>query len=253
MKKIIAIFVLAVMFAACEEEEKTIEFQQYSVERSFEDCNPENGDCTFISLTYPLIATEADQAEKINSKIEQHIIEIVDFQDGDSITSPEEMAGIFIASYAENLEEFPEYALPWEAVIFGEVSLKTASLISVKFDSQLFTGGAHGYGSISFLNFDPNTGKTFSQKQLFTAEFRSFMEKEFRKRQEIPADVPINSTGMFFEEDEFQLPANIGFTEDKLVLHYNPYEIAAYSEGTLKFEFPYSEVKDFLKINLKAE
>ena len=54
---------------------------------------------------------------------------------------------------------------------------------------------------------------------------------------------------MFFENDEFHLPANIGFREDKLILTYNPYEIAAYVEGQKTYEYDLDEVSEYLKID----
>lgn len=253
MKKYISILLIALVFTACEEEkEKSLEFEQYSLDRSFNDCDPEQGDCTFISLNYPLAINDNEQAKRMNKEIEKHIIEIVDYQESDSIETPEGMAEAFLKNYGETASEFPEYELPWEVTVSGDMSLKSEKLISVQFNAQLFTGGAHGYSSTTFLNFDPETGKTYSNKQLFTPEFRDFVEKEFRKEQEIPEGENINSTGMLFENDSFRLPENIGFTDKNIILYYNPYEVAAYAQGSLSMEFSYPEIQKYLKIKPKG-
>ena len=117
--------------------------------------------------------------------------------------------------------------------------------------SVIFTGGAHGYGSTSFFNFDPGTGETYEHRDLFTADFVRFAESSFRDRYDIPEGDPINSTGFWFENDTFHLPINIGITKEKVILIYNSYEIASYADGDFRFEFPLEEVAAFLKPELK--
>lgn len=255
MKKIIGILVLALLFTACEEEkEKELVFENYSVERSFKDCNPETDSaCTYIRLSYPLLVSEDDKGKSINRKIEQHVIEIVDFQESDSIETAEDMADAFIKDYSTTAKEFAEYELPWEASVYGDIMLKTTNLVSVRFDSEVFSGGAHGYSSVTFMNINPQSGNLYSENELFTPGFKDFAEDKFRQDQQIASDESINSTGMFFENDQFQLPENIGFSKDSIILHYNPYEIASYAQGSFRMEFSYEEVQKYLKIKLQPE
>lgn len=251
LKNFFYILLLAGLFSGCQGEEEPLDFINYSIERYFEDCQPESGNCTFISLNYPVATTNTQVAKNINEHIRQHLEEIVDFTEEAGIDSVEELAEGFIKNYERAVADFPESETPWEASVYGEVIFFTEKLISVKFDSDIFSGGAHGYSSTTFLNFDPETGDILTQEELFEEEFIVFVEKEFRQEQEIPSGQPINSTGLFFEDDRFQLPANIGFTEQKVVLHYNAYEIASYAEGSFSMEFSHEEVEDYLKIELQ--
>ena len=57
--------------------------------------------------------------------------------------------------------------------------------------------------------------------------FTVFAESAFRKQYGISSDAPINSTGFMFEDNQFQLPQNMGLTPQGMVLHYNPYEAAS--------------------------
>ena len=98
------------------------------------------------------------------------------------------------------------------------------------------------------MNFDPETGRLLSNKDLFSEGFKEFAEKRFREKNNIPENEPINSTGFFFEDDKFQLPKNIGFHSNKVVLRYNSYEIASYAEGNIQLEFKTQEVKKYFKI-----
>ena len=48
------------------------------------------------------------------------------------------------------------------------------------------------------------------------------------------------------ESDTFNLPENITYNEEGIVLLYNAYEIAPYATGILEFEIPYSEIENYL-------
>jgi len=81
--------------------------------------------------------------------------------------------------------------------------------------------------------------------------FESYAETAFRKKYEIPADVNINNTGFWFEDDKFHLPETVGFTADSLLLLYNPYEIASYAAGAVTLNIPLEEVSTFISIPVK--
>ena len=251
VKKSLLVLVFAVLFAACEEEKEPLKFTNYSVEKSYDACNPEEGNCTFISVNYPVAEGKNEAGERMNEEITNHIIQVVDYRDDKQIESIEGLADRFIENFENTANDFPEQNIPWEASVFGEISLRTEDLISFRFNSEIFTGGAHGYSSVSFLNFNPETGAPYSHEELFTSEFKEFFEEKFRQDQNIPQDEPINSNGLFFEDDKFVLPQNIGFTENELVLHYNAYEISSYADGNFTYRFPYAEVEEFLKVSLE--
>ncbi|MDT0645695.1 DUF3298 and DUF4163 domain-containing protein [Zunongwangia sp. F260] len=251
VRKILLVLIFTVLFTACEEEKEALEFTNYSVEKSYEACNPEEGECTFISINYPVAEGENEAAKEINRAITNHIIEVVDYRDDKKIESIEGLADRFIENFETTASDFPEYQIPSEASVLGEISLRTEDLISFRFSSEIFTGGAHGYSSVSFLNFNPETGATYSHEELFTSEFKEFFEEKFREDQNIPQNEPINSNGLFFEDDKFVLPQNIGFSQNELVLHYNAYEISSYADGNIIYRFPYAEVEEFLKVGLQ--
>lgn len=248
LKKFIAILFPALLFTACESEENPLEFEKVSIERTAGNCDPEKKSCTFISLNFPLAAGEDSASFKINERIKEHLFELIDFQENSGDSSLEELAEDFIKNYEEVSEDFPEADTPWEATVQGSITYSGEELLSIKFQADLFTGGAHGYNSVTWLNFDPGTGKILTTEVLFTTEFREFAEQAFRQEQQILTEESINSTGLLFEGDRFHLPQQIGFTEDKVLLHYNAYEIASFSQGAYNLEFSRSEIREYLKI-----
>jgi len=50
-----------------------------------------------------------------------------------------------------------------------------------------------------------------------------------------------------FEENQFRLPENIGLAADAIILHYNPYEVASYADGSLILEISLEKGLAFLE------
>ncbi|HSP11116.1 MAG TPA: DUF4163 domain-containing protein [Salegentibacter sp.] len=250
MKKLLPIFSLIFLFSACEQEAESLRFLNYAVERSSENCDPQTEKCSFINLNFPVASGNETREMNINKEIENHLSYILAYEDEPNIRSVEDMAEIFIQNYEETKKDFPGYNTAWEATIYGEISYETDKLVSIQFNSEVFEGGAHGYSSITWLNFNPETGVIYSQNEIFTEGFKSYIEDRFRKEQGVPEGESINSTGLLFENDEFHLPQNIGFDENKVILYYNAYEIAAYADGPYRMEFSHNEISDYIKIEL---
>ncbi len=241
---LISIFVVV----GCKNETPAPEFEVLMIEEvSFLDCNPEEENCAYISVHVPWLESSNSRNKRINRTIEDHVINLMDYEDESTARDMENMSKNFILNYEASSLEFPEYNIPWEANVEGKILTNTEEIISIQFDLALFTGGAHGYSSRSFLNIDPVSGEVFKSEDLFTSEFKSYAEDVFRKKHEIPDNESINSTGYFFENDKFHLPQNIGFVKNKIILRYNAYEVASYSEGGIQLEIPREEAKDFMK------
>ena len=50
------------------------------------------------------------------------------------------------------------------------------------------------------------------------------------------------------DDGNFVLNDNIGMTEDKVIVHYNPYEIAPYAQGPTTIELDKNALGDILKL-----
>jgi len=249
VKKLLLPFIIIVLLVGCKKEEQELKFEDLAIEQvSEENCIPEEENCTFISIQIPWAINTDTRSKKINQKVEKHIIQLIDSQEEHNLSSLEALSEKFIDDYEASSKEFPEYNIPWEASVVGKISHSSPDLVSIEFDLALFTGGAHGYTSVTYLNFNPKTGDQLLFKDLFKDEFKSYAEKLFRKKNDIPEDQSINSTGLLFENDTFQLPKNIGFSKNKIILRYNAYEVASYSEGGIQLEIPMKDVGEFIKI-----
>ena len=252
--KVFRLLLLLIIFSGCKkdkEEEKfsaALRFEKESlVKKAGENCDTADYDCTIIALDLVRAKGAEGVATQINRNLDEHIIKLISTQEDPQIKTLDSLADKFLTDYREAAENFSEEP-PWEAYVNEQVSFRSDSLISVKIITEIFSGGAHGYKTLSFLNFDPTLGKMLSKNDIFEEEFTAFAEQKFRQQQEIPEEDNINSTGFWFENETFSLPENIGFSEGNVVLVYNSYEIAPYAAGDIVLEIPLEEVRPFIRI-----
>ena len=70
---------------------------------------------------------------------------------------------------------------PWEVIINSEIVFQSMYVITIAIDSYTFTGGAHGNSVITLLNFDPETGNSYTQDDIFkkSNEFIELVKQSF--------------------------------------------------------------------------
>lgn len=245
MKQFPFLIFILLAFTSCSKE-LTFENETFE-EKSKIPCKK---DCPTINLDVPIAKNGKIIGDSINRKIFTVIKEIVYFGEKPSkIKDYRSLASSFIDSYEEMHQKFPTETFGWEAKIKGNVEFQSSQILNIRLDHYTFTGGAHGYQGYRSLLFNLKTGKTILSNQLFKNEneFKAFAEKAFRKKYKIPAEASINATGLMFENDQFQLPENIFYTNEGLLLYYNSYEAASYADGPKDILFSYDEVNKYLK------
>ena len=207
--------------------------------------------CPSISIKIPIAKDVPDVADNINKKVFSVLKEIIYFGEKPyAATNYNDLSTSFIDSYEKLQKEFPKDNFGWEAKIEGNVKYASDSIINIEIKHYTYTGGAHGYLGFRSLLFNPDTGKTIANSQLFKDQnaFKAFAENKFRVKYKIPKDKPINSTGYLFENNVFHLPLNIFYTDRGLLLYYNSYEVASYADGSKELLLSYNEVNPYLLI-----
>ena len=240
--------ILAFLFLTLTSCNKELSFKNETFEK--ESKIPCKKDCPKITLDVPVAKNIPVVADSINKKILSVLKEIIYFGEKPSDAKDyDSLAESFIASYEEMHKKFPGETYGWEAKVKGNVEYQSDHILNIKLDHYTFTGGAHGYQGFRSLIFNPNTGKTIFCDELFKneKEFKAFAEKEFRNKYKIPSKSNINATGLMFENDKFQLPQNIFYTDEGLLLYYNSYEAASYADGPKEILFPYDKISKYLK------
>lgn len=250
MKKISFFAVVAVMMFSCAEDQSdslVFSVQEFSSE-DFTAC--ENQKCPTLDIGYLEAEGKEAISEKINEQLEKDRIQLFAADpDQPAPATLETALQEFIAKYQEFNEDYPEFPAGYELRISEDIAYRTEKILVVKTKHYLFTGGAHGYGGTNFSTFSVDTGKLLEPSELFEnlPAFTKYAEAKFRDKYKIPKGTNINSTGFFFENDQFSLPNNLAILKDEVVLIYNPYEAAAYAYGVLELRFPKTAVKQWLR------
>lgn len=251
LSRVTLVLLTILLLASCNKQPLTITSEGFS-ETSLEACKKVT--CPEITVDYFKVSGDEDIAGLINSDIQQFISDALYLGDEEELpkaTSVTKAAEHFIEMYRIESAEFPDMAAEYFAEITISNTISTPDIFSVEMRQYLYTGGAHGYGSVIFKNYDPQTGMAITNDMLFkdTEPFTVFAEKAFRKTHEIDPTASLNEAGFWFEDDNFQLPETIGFTKEHLILHYNPYEIASYAAGPIEVEIPLEDAVPFLTFN----
>lgn len=248
MKNYLAVFFITILLLGCETDSK-LTFKTEELKNN--TCNA----CPEITVSVPKALGKVRVVETINTAINEEIIYSLKFEDSLDVHTVEKAMQSFTDSFKSFSEEFDDESLGWKAQIEGEVGFTSPFITTVILDIYTFTGGAHGYSSKTFLNFDIERNIELENYQLFKdiEGFSNYAETKFRALHTIPKEKPINATGFMFSSDTFQVSENLGFTEEGLQLVYNQYEIASYADGPITLVIPFSEANQFLKDNYQVK
>ena len=241
LKKLSLLFAVFIVLFSCKED----------TEVSFTDKTIEKTDNAKINITYPKAEGNEKVANRINNTLENFLANEINMSEKtDKNLMLEDAIKAFDAEYKSFKEDFSDSTQEWEASIESEVNYDSGKILCVTVNSYLDTGGAHGNSHVTFLNFDKKYGELLKMEDIIKDEegFKKLAAPYFEK-----ATKPISNDeevqDMFFGE-AFQLPENIGFNAEGVILIYNIYEIASYAQGVTEFTIPYDEAKPFLKIEL---
>jgi hypothetical protein len=198
-----------------------------------------------VEVNIPKASGNSVVAKQINDEINKTAVAVLQIGEQNAITSKtiEESIVLFNDEYQTFNSDFPDVSQPWEAQIDGEVMFQSPEVISISVTSYVNTGGAHGNTNISFLNFNASTGKRIQNSDLIKNKeaFKTIAKSYFKEA--------VTEDDVLFDPDNFQLPTNVGFTEEGIILLYNTYEIAPYSTGIIDFTIPFEKVNDILAFN----
>lgn len=247
MKKCFLI-TLMVLFCSCKEE---LVFTNKEIRNN--PCTEEYN-CVHVLMNI----VEAENKGVVADSINRYFLEVTknllyfDENIADTTSTYEGFLKKFTKKYFQTKTELAfENYINWEFNCQQSIYYKSERMINLKLEHYQFTGGAHGYGAIQSIIVDAKTGKKLGYEKLFTdmEAVRNLAENKFREKYEIPFGKSLNEYGFFFEKDKFSLPQNIFFAEDKVVLHYNQYEIAPYAFGPIEIILDQKEIHKYLTVN----
>ncbi|MGI6084605.1 MAG: WG repeat-containing protein [Acetivibrionales bacterium] len=120
---------------------------------------------------------------------------------------------------------------------------KDLILIDQRLNAYYF-GAAHGYYFRNTLYIDAATGKVYTLGDLFKADsgIWDYLSNA------VSAKMNENMADIGYFEDSVRITADNTFalSKDSLIIYFTEGDIAAYAAGMLEFDFPYSELSDYI-------
>jgi len=222
----------------------TYEEKVYSNKRR-ENCE---GECTTIKLELIEFHPKNIVRELINENIFEKICTMSSISKDCQVMNYNQLVNTFVEDYQK-----AEYTHA-ELNISTSVSFQNANIINIRMNTSEYFGEVHGNYNMFSLFFNPKTGQEISVENIFTDRegFRQIAEDFFinphiGRGNMYLGQENMNSHGFWFEDDIFDISENIIITPDIVTLFYNPYEIASYTNDTLRVEIPMREVRRFIK------
>lgn len=244
MRKYLLFVCLSLCLVGCKKE-NLLEFSTKTFElKSNVDCEIDN--CTYIHLEIPIATGNEMVTKQINDSIFSFVEKTTQFNSDKKTTSYDTLALNFIVNYNEVNRTYPGNTLAWEANFKLNHKALSPNVYQVCFNYYIFTGGAHGLQAVKVFLFDTATGNTIPKKDLFVnfEGFKKYAETQFKAQMNVSGN--FNDAGFTFENNKFKLPKNFYETANEWVLHYNPYEIAPYVQGSTIIKLPKQQVDRFL-------
>ena len=239
LKRIYMLLVTLITFFSCNSEIKPISFKTTVIDI------PSEAD---ISISIDEATGNSELSKTINFQIEEAIISTL--SEATKKTNLNSVLVDFNKDYVDYKTDFPESSDPrWELFIETEKIHQSEAIITIAISTYEFQGGAHGNDKIVLLNLDAKIGKVLNHNDIINIndKFNSIAEKHFKNSLE-QSDSQSNMQDYFFGKS-FQLPENMGFSEDGLILLYNTYEVASYAQGYTEFVIPFEEIDELLKVD----
>ncbi|WNH13828.1 DUF3298 domain-containing protein [Thalassobellus suaedae] len=216
-----------------------------AIKTTFSDVTISTKNNDIVAINIPQAYGNETIITNINSEINKAVATALHIGEADSIPSisTEESIISFNKEYQSFKTNFPESTQIWEAQIDGEILHQSPEIICIAITTYINTGGAHGNLNISFLNFNSETGHLIPNENLFKNM------DTFKKIAKTYFNETIKDNDYLFDSESFELPQNIAYNEDGIVLLYNTYEIAPYASGIIEFTIPFENISDILVFN----
>ena len=114
--------------------------------------------------------------------------------------------------------------------------------------TSVYDGGAHGLTNSRYLTYDFGKGRVIDANVMFRPDSEDALLKAIKS--ELMADNGVSTLKELdakgFFSDQIYVSHNVYLQGYDVVFHYNPYEIAPYSEGSVDVRIPFYEISDQL-------
>ena len=258
MRLIILIYIfLAIIMASCEKKQAAEKMKAplpsivvKEVFDSSQNCISDSSNCTYVLIEYAEFtdSTKAHLKQIISKKLKASASDYIREETVEGTL--EHIAQSFIHDYESFRIDFPEYQFGWYVHLIAEIIYESLDIISFRVAAESFTGGAHPNSSVNYFIVDAHTSKILKMQDIIgdTSQFKLLLEREFRSEKGMEAQQSFADMGYFINDRDFLLNNNIGLANNSVIVQFNPYEIAPYSEGATTLELSKEDLGNILRI-----
>lgn len=238
-------FVAGALVASCGklQEKPVVDFalKDFKVE-SRPGCKQDDSiPCAIFQVQYPVfLSLDTNVRRAIATRVNYFL----DNSAGEKTL--EEIGRDFIADFEQFVKDMPNFGLSWYLNGYVEVMVASDTLISLRVDSESFTGGAHASYTTNFVNIDPKTGTAY----LLDAMLRAGYEDELNRlaeedlQEQLGLSDSVDGPAL---EGSFRLNDNYGFRKEGIVFYFNDYEVPPFAEGPTEVLIPYEKLQGWIK------
>jgi Protein of unknown function (DUF3298) len=114
--------------------------------------------------------------------------------------------------------------------------------------TSVYDGGAHGISETEYVNYDFRHMCVMTYDNMFRPgsgdELLQAVKDCLMTQYDVSSLAELDAKGIF--SDQLFLTHNFYISGDSVVFHYNPYDIAPYSEGAIDVVVPYLQIADYV-------
>ncbi len=147
----------------------------------------------------------------------------------------------YFSQAQEDAKEYtPDFEQTWEENSYMKV-FSNQNVLTISYENDGYSGGAHGYYNILFKNFDLKNNAVIQLSDIFMdinkIGWNEILMKNFKnsdqKEMLLVDKIPVNN--------------NFYFDSQNITFVYNQYEITAYAAGVVEISISFSDLKPYLK------
>lgn len=198
---------------------------------------------------------------RLNEYLIQDVRQLLQIEQHNAPSDLAKLAELYVQEKRKELKEFREdannvgFSLNYEQTLLGQRN----QIVGIKMIFSGYEGGAHGYNSTHYLNFN-----TATQQKLTIADIRvagaekALADKLKNLYQNHPVftetSLSAEEIKTFIEKDwadsiqeAFANPDNFTFTNEGILFSFPPYAIGPYGMGEIELVLPYQEAQGLIR------
>jgi hypothetical protein len=228
-----------------------LKLADHSLTRTIDDCPEDPKDCTHVTLDWP-VATGGVAAHAVNTWINSRLLAGGVASGDGALASPESVTTRFLSGFREFHSRWPDAPDQWFLERKARVILDSLGVVTVRFDENSFTGGAHGMHATTYASFSSHDGRKLALADLVIAPSDTALaalgEQAFRVARRIPPGHTLADEGFFGEgRGRFAFSKDFAVTRDGLTFQWDEYEIAPYAWGPTTMTIPWRDLRPYVR------